>query len=420
MLAANGYWGSDSGMRLIGLLIPLVWLTSCVSGPRIVATDTDIALSVYSVADALVDADVVALGELHLTPDVHKTHYELITALYDRRPNMVIAMEMFDRDIQAVLMQYLSGLIDEDTFRAQSRPWPCYARDYRPVIEFAKKNQIIVLAANAPRKLASKAAKKGLYSVIGAPYIARETTAPQDAYWAAFNDMMKGHAGMLGSGGMERYYASQCLKDDTMAESITDHLARRREKNDRPLAILICGRMHSDYGRGTVQRIKNRMPDLKIRILSAETVSEVGDKLYASPREVADYVIVAREPAKEHLMPMGAAKVEKPEAAKAGDDELPTENPEGMRPALGFMPDYAGADVSGVGVGPLREGGPAAAAGIKEGDVIVALKGIPTPDIETYTEVLDEQIIGRTISVKVRKGDAEVDLQVKVGSRSGS
>jgi S1-C subfamily serine protease len=67
----------------------------------------------------------------------------------------------------------------------------------------------------------------------------------------------------------------------------------------------------------------------------------------------------------------------------------------------------------------VREGGPAEAAGIEEGDVIIALKGIPTPDIETYTEVLDEQIIGRTVSVKVKKGEAEVDLQVKVGSRSG-
>ena len=403
-------------MRLLGLLVPLVWLTSCVSGPRIIATESDTALSVYSVADDLADADVVALGELHLTPDVHKTHYDLITALYDRRPNMVIAMEMFDRDIQAVLMQYLSGVIDEDTFRAQSRPWPCYARDYRPVIEFAKKNQIIVLAANAPRKLANKAAKKGIYSVIGAPYIARETTAPEDAYWVAFRDMMKGHEGMLGPDGMERYYASQCLKDDTMAESITDHLTKRRQKNDRPLAIFMCGRMHSDFGRGTVQRIKSRMPDLDIRILSAETMPDVGTKLYASPAEVADYIILAREPAKDHLMPM-PAKDEEPAAEKSAD-ELPAENPEGLRPALGFMPDYAGADVDGVGVGPVREGGPAEAAGIKEGDAIVALKGIPTPDIETYTEVLDEQIIGRTISVKVRRGDAEVDLQVKVGSRS--
>ena len=417
-------------MRSIALLISLVGLAACASGPRIVATQNDLVLSVSAVADAIVNADVVALGELHQTPDVHDTHHALIAALYERRPNMVIAMEMFERDVQTVMLQYLNGLIDEGTFRAQSRPWPDYARDYRPVIEFAKQHGIIVLAANAPRPLASKAAKEGLSAVMGDKDLARETTAPQDEYWDAFQEMMDGHAGMLGPGGMERYYASQCLKDDTMAESITDHLTKRRAKGDRPLAILICGRAHSDHGRGTVQRIKNRMPDLKIRILSAETVANVGAGVYESPRGVADYVIIAPEPARKEqpvvmkpkpgtpsALPKPKVTVGEPEVAQPNTEELPTSNPEGLRPALGFMPDYAGGAVPGVGVGPVREGGPAGAAGIEEGDIIVSLKGIPTPDIETYTEVLDEQIIGRTITVRVRRGDAEVDLQVKVGSR---
>jgi uncharacterized iron-regulated protein len=412
-------------MRSIALLVPLAWLASCASGPRIIATNNDTVFSVSAVAAAVADADVVALGELHQTPEVHQTHHQLIAAIYSRRPNMVIAMEMFERDVQNVLLQYLNGLIDEGTFRAQSRPWPDYARDYRPVIEFAKKHSIIVLAANAPRPLASKAAKKGLSAVMGDANLARETTAPQDEYWDAFNELMEGHAGMFGPGGMERYYAAQCLKDDTMAETVTDHLTKRYKKGDRPLAVLICGRAHSDHGRGTVQRIKNRMPDLKIRILSAETVDDMGKGMYESPRDVADYVIVAAEHVSAQAAPkvLAAPKVpatgNKPDVAMADEGDLPTENPEGMRPALGFMPDYAGAEVPGVGVGPVREGGPAEAAGIEEGDIIVALKGIPTPDIETYTEVLDEQIIGRTVTVKVRKGDAEVDLQVKIGSRSG-
>lgn len=416
------------GMRSIVLIVSLAWLASCASGPRIVATDSDTLVSVTAVADAVVEADVVALGELHQTPDVHQTHHQLIAALHERRPNMVIAMEMFERDVQTVLLQYLNGLIDEGTFRAQSRPWPDYARDYRPVIEFAKKHKIIVLAANAPRPLAQKAAKEGLSAVMGDSNLARETTAPQDEYWDAFNEMMEGHAGMFGPGGMERYYAAQCLKDDTMAEAITDHLTKRRAKGDRPLAILICGRAHSDHGRGTVQRILNRMPELKVRVLSAETVADVGKGVYESPRDVADYVIVAAEPVRKPR-PMPAPQ--KPGGQKPGGQkpvagggdkpaeggDLPTENPEGMRPALGFMPNYAGAEVDGVGVGEVREGGPAEAAGIEEGDVILSLKGIPTPDIETYSEVLNEMIIGRTITVKVKKGDAEVDLQVKIGSR---
>ena len=111
---------------------------------------TDEVASVEAVAAEVADADLVALGELHQTPGVHRTHHALLRAIHRRRPDVVIAMEMFERDVQSVLLQYLSGLISEDEFRAKSRPWPNYARDYRPVIEFAKRHKLMVLAANAP------------------------------------------------------------------------------------------------------------------------------------------------------------------------------------------------------------------------------------------------------------------------------
>jgi S1-C subfamily serine protease len=66
----------------------------------------------------------------------------------------------------------------------------------------------------------------------------------------------------------------------------------------------------------------------------------------------------------------------------------------------------------------VRGGGSAELAGIEEGDVIRALGGVEVVDVEEYAEVLDMQIIGKTITVRVRRGDAEVDLQVKVGSRT--
>jgi S1-C subfamily serine protease len=66
----------------------------------------------------------------------------------------------------------------------------------------------------------------------------------------------------------------------------------------------------------------------------------------------------------------------------------------------------------------VREGGPAQKAGIEEGDIILILNGIKVADLTSYTEALDAQIIGKTITVRVRREEAEVDLQVLVGSRS--
>lgn len=419
-------------MRSPILLVAAALLAGCAATPRIVATRTDTVTPVSDVAEALASADVVALGEEHKTPAVHELHLAVIEELHDRRPNMVIAMEMFDRDVQNVLLQYLNGLIDEAEFRAQARPWPEYARDYRPVIEFAKQNGLIVLAANAPAKLVKQASTAGLATVLGGPDVAREVTTADGAAYDAFVESMAGHPGVTEET-LRRYWAAQCLRDDTMAETITDYLAKRKQVDDRPLAVLICGRGHSDYRRGVVQRIEQRMPGLDVRVLSVETVDDVDSAVYQAPRDLADYVVVTEEREAAERMPpaapvkpaaptqpmpgAGAAKPDAPQPAAAQPEAQPTANPEGQRPALGLMPDYnAGGD--GVLVAQVFEGRQAAKAGIEAGDYIVALAGVPTPDVDTYTEVLDAQIIGRTVTVRVRRESAEVDLQVQIGSRS--
>lgn len=95
----------------------------------------------------------------------------------------------------------------------------------------------------------------------------------------------------------------------------------------------------------------------------------------------------------------------------------PTEEaPPEARPGLGFMPDYQ-AEVRGVRVGGVREGSPADLAGIEEGDVLIELAGIAVQDAQSYTEALDEQKIGATVPIKVRRGEQVVELQVKVGTR---
>ena len=413
-------------MRAICSFLLVAFAAACAAAPaRIVATDRDLALDVVEVADELAAADVVVLGELHRTPPVHETHLLLLEELHERRPNLAIAMEMFERDVQTVMLQYLNGLIDEDEFRAKARPWPDYVRDYRPVVEFARRNGLLVLAANAPALTVKRASREGLDAVRGEPHIAREVSAPQDDGYDAFVEMMQGHPGVTDAM-MQRFYGAQCLRDDTMAETVTDHLRERRGAGADPLVVLICGRGHSDHRRGAVQRMLSRMPDLDVRVLSAEAVADADVAVYAAPRDVADYVLVVPEqPQDERPLAMPVAKAAGAKgdggapggsgAAEAGEDI--GENPPGLRPALGFMPgDYQG-EVAGVLVGQVRAGGNAELAGIEEGDVIVALAGKATPDVESYTDVLDGLRIGRTVTVRIRREGAEADLQVKVGSR---
>lgn len=414
-------------MRSFLAAVPLFLSVACATPARLVVTESDTVTTVSSVASALAAADVVVLGESHQTPAVHRLHLELIEELHARRGNLVIAMEMFERDVQSVLLQYLAGMIDESAFLAKARPWPHYERDYRPVVEFAKQHGLLVLAANAPKELVARTARQGIDSVAGEQHVARETTAPEDEYWDAFVETMNEDGGAHATahgGSMQFFYQAQCLRDDTMAETVADHLQARRAAGDRPLCVVICGHGHSDYGRGTVARIESRMPGLDVRVLSTELVSDLDDGTYSVPREIGDYVVVA-EGESERRAPKPAAGGKPPQAPLAAEPVAPTHaeqtpparNPEGERPALGLMPDYADAGGKGVLVADVTPGGHADTAGIEPGDFVTAVGGLEVTDLTSYVEALDELIIGRTVTVRVRRGDAEVDLQVLVGSR---
>jgi uncharacterized iron-regulated protein len=412
------------GMRSLRILPLLLLPVACATPPHLVATRSDTVMTVVEVADQLAAADVVAFGELHDTPPVHRMHHALLAALHERRGDVVIAMEMFERDVQTVLLKYLNGFVDERTFLAEARPWPNYERDYRPVIEFAKQHGLVVLAANAPRPLAGRVAKEGIAAVAGSPHVARETTAPEDDYWQAFQEQMLSHPGVTPAQ-VKNYYASQCLKDDTMAESVCDHLQQRRLQGGKPLVVLICGSMHSDHGRGTVARIRSRMPDLDVRVLSAEAVADIGSGIYEAPRTIADYVVVVPGGAPKAEAQAAPAKVEPVAVAKPpvaapvapAAPAAPAANEAGLRPALGLMPDYAG-NAQGVLVGQVREGGAADKAGIEAGDVIVKVGGAEVVDVESYTEALDALTIGATVMVRVRRAGVDVELPVVVGSRA--
>lgn len=399
------------------LLLPI----ACAAPSHLVATSNDTIVTVAEAADALATADVVVLGEIHDSRAVHEVHLALIQELHERRGrDLAIAMEMFERDVQSKLLMYLSGDLDEYRFREAARPWPNYVPDYRPMVQFARRNGIVVLAANAPRELAAKVAREGLAAVQGDPHVARTVSAPEDDYWEAFLEAMKGHPGVTAET-MQRMYQAQCLKDDTMAESIVDHVQRERAAGRRPFVVLVCGHMHSDHRRGTVARVLSRLPGCDVRVLSAEASADfgAGKGVYQSPRSVGDYVVVVPavpdEPAIVTLDDVGSADAGKPVAA-APVPVAPT-HPEGLRPALNLMPgDYSG-EGKGVLVGMVSPGGSAEKAGIEAGDVIVALGGIEVEGVEHYTELLGKLTIGKVVTVRVRRDGAEVDLQVTVSSR---
>src|SRR3990172_13241776 len=111
-------------------------------------------LSLEEAFEFLMDYNVIFIGEVHELRVAHEAELAILTGLSEGDPNLVLALEMFERDVQYILDAYLKGQISEHTFLERSRPWPNYQEDYRPLIELAKKQGIPVIAANVPRRAA--------------------------------------------------------------------------------------------------------------------------------------------------------------------------------------------------------------------------------------------------------------------------
>lgn len=276
------------------LLLPslLALCASCASlGPNHRAVDTldGSTVDLAAMADVLAGADVVFLGEYHDSDVGHRLQLELTERLLERRPGLVLSMEMFERDAQNQLDLYLTGGIDEATFLERARPWPNYEEHYRGAVELARREGLRVLAANCYRPLASRVAKQGRWSVVGDPWVARRIDAGPGRYRDKFVGLMGAHADQMGSA-LDDFFAAQCAKDDTMAESIDRELAAHGD--DLPLVVHWCGAFHSDEGLGTVERLIARRPGVKVGLVTMVRTDSPGRDLTDEERGLADFVLM--------------------------------------------------------------------------------------------------------------------------------
>ncbi len=241
-------------------------------------------------------ADVVFFGEQHDDVGTHRMQRALLEAVARRRGDVVLSMEMFERDVQPQLDAYLAGTIDEAAFLKGARPWPNYQRDYRPLLEFARASGWRVVASNVPRPIASAVAKAGLVAVQNITDSTRAWAAADfrcpldDDYYERFAKVMGGHAapGLDAATTTRRYYEAQCVKDETMAESI---VAARAGPTPAPLVIHVNGSFHSDFGDGTASRVVRRLGKLRTMLITGVPVRDLDAIDPKADRKRADWLV---------------------------------------------------------------------------------------------------------------------------------
>ncbi len=258
----------------------------------------------------LATQDLVFLGEQHNDPRTHQLQTAVLEGIARRRSGPIaLALEMFERDVQGSLDAYLAGSLTEAQFLAASRPWPNYPTDYRPMVEFARAKQWPVIAGNIPRRYASQVARRGLVAIDSLPaaergFVAERLDCPRDAYWERFRGVMgdmSGHGTPMtpeqAATMVWRTYEAQCVKDETMGESVAAAHAKGA------MVIHANGAFHSDFRLGTVDRAKRRSPKAKVAVVSFIPVADLDTANGKPQRKIGDYIVFTLAPERTTAQP---------------------------------------------------------------------------------------------------------------------
>jgi uncharacterized iron-regulated protein len=231
--------------------------------------------------------DVVLIGELHNNPISHWLELEITQALSEKR-QLVLGAEMFERDNQAALSNYLQGKITAKGLDSSARLWKNYKTDYAPLVNFAKEKNLPFIATNVPRKYASQVSRGGFESLANLTSEEKSWIAPMpiayDANLPGYQKMLK----MMGEHTSPNMPKAQALKDATMAHFLFTNWT------PGSLFIHYNGSYHSEYYEGISWYLKRSKADIKIATIATVSQKEI-DLLLPEHLLKADYIICVEE-----------------------------------------------------------------------------------------------------------------------------
>jgi hypothetical protein len=179
------------------------------------------------------------------------------------------------------------------------------------------------------------------------------------------------------------------------ATSVPDDLGGSDQKSftDRGVpAVQIFSGAHGDYHR----------PSDRIESIDAAGLVKVATFV----REALVYLSEREDPLTSTL------KVERSKAAAP----TPAPAPSGRRVSLGTLPEFSFPG-PGVKIEQVMPGTPAERAGLKPGDLIVAIDDEEVADVRAYSGILRAHVPGDTIRIRVLRDGEEVEVEAQLVAR---
>ena len=232
-------------------------------------------------------SDVLLFGEFHDNSVAHWLELEITKDLLGKK-NIVLGAEMLESDNQKQVNQYLKAEINQKKLDSTARLWPNYKTDYKPLVDFAKENNLAFVATNIPRRFASLVFKNG--------FEALDKLSDEEKNWIAplpilYDAKLPGYVKMvqeMGGHGGENLPKAQAVKDATMAYFIN------KNRVENSLFINYNGSYHSDNFEGIYWYLKQQNPNLKISTIATVSQKDIS-KLEAENYNKATFIIVIDE-----------------------------------------------------------------------------------------------------------------------------
>ena len=248
-----------------------------------ITTAQGILLDRTLVINRLIDQNIIYLGETHDSSADHQIQLEILQELYKRRPNLSIALEQFQRPYQHVLDDYQQGKITEAQLVTNSEyetrwgfPWLLY----RPLLQFAKTNNLPLIALNTPSEVTRKVGRQGLESLTFTdrrfiPPFSTIHVGPESyrdriqkiyiemhpAKSITPSDITPIDSDLSKSQRFTRFFEAQVLWDETMADRITQAV----QQNPDRLIVVLVGQGHLFYHDGIPNRVTRRLKNKSIK-----------------------------------------------------------------------------------------------------------------------------------------------------------
>ena len=237
---------------------------------------------------SLAKAEIIFIGETHNCPIAHWMEQSITLDLYEMdHDGLSLGAEMFERDNQLLVDEYVNKIIGSDRFESEAKVWDNWYTDYYPLLFIARDFNLPFIATNVPRRYASYVKENGLEALGQLSDEAKALIAPLPInYKEGDQDMFCFMQLMSGKSDKSYYEEAQALKDATMAWSIAQNFKKK--------FIHYNGNFHSDNHGGIIPYLEEYLPGHSIATVSCvrqDTIDGLGEENLGR----ADFIICVPE-----------------------------------------------------------------------------------------------------------------------------